>query len=94
MLLAACGDCRFAFGDALARCGYERVLAAPDAGTARALALAVEDPVVRGAAVMGWVESHRGGARPQDGQALCAVLESPREEQACERRLLAAHLQR
>jgi hypothetical protein len=51
----------------------------------------IEDPVVRGAAIFGWVRSRTG--LPAEAAAVCQLLEGA-ERAACERRVQSAHLQR
>lgn len=53
----------------------------------------IADPVVRGAAVMRWVETHNKAWNPQQVLPLCDQLEG-RDRGACHRRVQSAHLNR
>jgi hypothetical protein len=53
----------------------------------------IRDPIIRGAALMSWVEKHRANIPTEDGTLVCARL-VPLERETCVRRLQSAHLQR
>lgn len=55
---------------------------------------AFEDPIVRGAAVVGWVQKNSREISQDGGERLCEILEKTSEQAACKRRFSAAHLQR
>ncbi|MSP55543.1 MAG: hypothetical protein EXR69_08070 [Myxococcales bacterium] len=74
-------------------CQYTEIQAAGDAAGVIALAPAVQDALVRDAAVMQWVVDHRKDLPLAQGRALCGLL-SERERSACSRRLAAPHLSR
>ena len=57
------------------------------------LANKIEDPIIRGAAIFRWIETHNREIPRERGRALCEIL-SDREKTSCERRLYSAHLQR
>lgn len=62
------------------------------ADTVPALVAEIEDPVVRDAAVLTWLDDNRDRVSPRQGEALCRLLHATRA-QSCLRRLQAAHLQ-
>jgi len=56
-------------------------------------AASIDDPVVRGAALYGWVGQHAAALPPEATPALCGQLDAP-QAQACQRRMESVHLQR
>lgn len=76
-------------------CTHAEVLAmGPDrADQALARLRTIDDPIVRGAAVMAWVGQHARRLDPATGRALCQTLDGP-DQGRCLRRLQSAHLQR
>jgi len=58
-----------------------------------ATAESIQDPVVRGAAIYGWIGENAASLPPAAAPLLCDQLDAP-QAQACERRLQAVHLQR
>lgn len=71
-------------------CLSERMAVEEDIDAATALAVQLEDRIVRHAAVLTWVEAHRDADR-QKLQALCALLDGDHAV-ICARRVDAAHL--
>ena len=57
------------------------------------IAKQMEDPIIRGAAVDGWVKDHVNEINQQKGQQLCALLDG-RAMSYCQRRLSSPHLKR
>jgi len=55
---------------------------------------AFEDPIVKGAAIVGWVQKHSREISQEGGEKLCGILTKTSEQAACKRRFSAAHLQR
>ncbi len=53
----------------------------------------IQDPVIRGAAVFGWIELNADKAAPTNAAAVCDVLEGP-NRRVCDRRQKSHHLQR
>lgn len=53
----------------------------------------INDPMIRGAAVSGWVAEHVDELPVEKGQTLCELLEG-RDKSYCHRRLSSPHLQR
>ena len=78
------------------RCRYERFMTLKPTQISDALTQAqtFEDPVVRGAAIVGWVQEHSREISQEGGEQLCGVLAKTSEQAACKRRFSAAHLQR
>ena len=78
------------------KCRYEALMALPpeEVEAAAALAPLIEDPIVQGAAVVGWVQKNARSLSPDGGERLCGILEKDSERTACTRRFSAAHLQR
>jgi hypothetical protein len=76
-------------------CHYDALLATDPADPAAALNHAQEigDPIIRGAAILKWVQVHNRQIQADEGRKLCRLL-GDRERTACERRLYSAHLQR
>jgi len=76
-------------------CYYEALLATAPASTTQAFnhAQSISDPVIQGAAILKWVQSHNRQIQADEGRKLCRLL-GDRERTACERRLYSAHLQR
>ncbi len=68
-------------------------LGAGELGLVYAVASEIDDDVVRGAAVNGWVEAHVGEIPQQEGRALCELLSGP-QQTYCARRLHSVHLRR
>ena len=97
LLLAACGrapvDCDAQTGLVRDGCLGGRIGELAEPAAVVTAAKAINDPLVRDAAVLHWVEDHRRGLAPADGQALCGLL-SERERNTCQRRLSAPHLAR
>jgi hypothetical protein len=86
VLLAACAPC----GD---KCLHDDAIAAATPDEVVQITAQIADPIVRDAAVLQWIELHRGAVSPADSQHLCGIL-SPAEAQTCQRRAVSAHLQR
>jgi hypothetical protein len=59
----------------------------------RAKTSAIQDPIVRGAALDTWLKAHAKALPTQDAQGLCQLLEGPAAA-ACNKRVHAAHLNR
>jgi len=78
------------------RCRYEQLMALPadQVDAAATLAPTIEDPIMQGAAVVGWVQKHARSLSPEGGERLCGILQKDSERTACARRFSAAHLQR
>jgi hypothetical protein len=76
-------------------CFYEALLATDPADPVGALARAkqISDPIIQGAAILKWVQTHNRQIQADEGRKLCRLL-GDRERTACERRLYSAHLQR
>ncbi len=74
-------------------CVHARVQRASTATEVLKLAPTIHDALVRDAALLQWVNAHRKSLPQREGQAICALL-SPREQNACNRRLNAPHLSR
>lgn len=53
----------------------------------------MDDAVLRDTAVLNWSAAHRNLATPAEAEALCAILVSSGERDACRRRLSTPHLQ-
>lgn len=71
------------------RCWYDTAAEA-GAPEAQAALARIEDPIVRGAGVLTWIQAHPT-ALDADVWPLCEMLTAT-EKKACERRLRAAHL--
>jgi len=97
----ACGtpapqDCAtLAEAPARNQCELDRVLAIPPAQASQLVAAvsAMSDPIVRGAAVFGWLEANPNTLTPAQGQQLCALLQDE-NKRICERRQASSHLSR
>ena len=78
------------------RCRYQELMALPADRVEEALLLAptLEDSIVRGAAIVGWVQKNSRSLSQEGGDALCNLLSKNSERTACKRRFSAAHLQR
>ncbi len=78
------------------RCRYQQFMTLNSTQIPEALnqAQTFEDPVVRGAAIVGWVQEHSREISQEGGEQLCGVLAKTSEQAACKRRFSAAHLQR
>ncbi|MFT5582743.1 MAG: hypothetical protein ACI9VR_000319 [Cognaticolwellia sp.] len=74
-------------------CLSKRLEALPSPERASLDAALIADPVVRGAAVMRWVEAHNKAWNPQQVLPLCDQLQG-RDRGACHRRVQSAHLNR
>ena len=76
-------------------CYYDALLSTEPAAIDQALnhGQSIKDPVIQGAAVLKWVQTHNRQIQADQGRKLCRLL-IDRERTACERRLYAAHLQR
>ncbi len=72
-------------------CWHEAVEATDDVVVVADAVRRIEDPIVRSAAVMGWIQRHGDTADRDAVLGLCAQL-SGEDEQLCTRRLEAAHL--
>ena len=57
------------------------------------IAKEMKDPIIRGAAIDGWVKDHVNEINQRKGQELCALLEG-RSMSYCLRRLSSPHLKR
>lgn len=83
--------------DGLARdqCVHDELLAVPASDPDQVIAKAgqIEDPMMRHAAVSGWVAAHVNEVPMAKGKELCALLEG-RDRGYCERRLSSPHLKR
>ncbi len=53
----------------------------------------IQDPVIRGAAVFGWIDANATRTAPEDAVKVCEVLEGP-NRRICDRRQKSWHLQR
>ena len=53
----------------------------------------IQDPVIRGAAVFGWIDLNATKSAPADAARVCEVLEGP-NRRVCDRRQKSWHLQR
>lgn len=78
------------------RCRYQSFMSLDPTRISDALSAAdaFEDPIVRGAAVVGWVQKNSGEISQEGGKQICEVLQKTSEQAACKRRFSAAHLQR
>ncbi len=78
------------------RCRYQSFMSLDPTRISDALSAAgaFEDPIVRGAAVVGWVQKNSREISQEGGGQLCEVLQKTSEQAACKRRFSAAHLQR
>ncbi len=76
-------------------CLHDRLLdtTPADASTIPEQAASIADPLVRSAAVFGWVKEHGNQVTPAMARRLCSTIDNP-ERDACLRRLSSAHLQR
>lgn len=76
-------------------CLHDAVLASPASALTTVIGKAqqIQDPVVRGAAVFTWVNTHNRELDPKAAAPLCALLEG-RERASCSRKLSAVHLRR
>lgn len=86
---------RYAEGMDRDACLHDQVLASPPAEVASVISLArrIDDPVVRGAAVFSWVNTHNRELDPKAAEPLCLLLEG-RERASCSRKLSSVHLRR
>ena len=77
------------------RCVHDEIVAVPGAQPDVVVAKAgsIQDPMIRGAAVSGWVAAHANELPKEKGQELCNLLEG-RDRSYCQRRLSSPHLQR
>ncbi|MEC8425701.1 MAG: hypothetical protein VX000_18075, partial [Myxococcota bacterium] len=77
------------------RCVHDEVRAIPGSQPDEVArnASRISDPMIRGAAVSGWVAEHVDELPVEKGQALCELLEG-RDKSYCHRRLSSPHLQR
>ena len=57
------------------------------------IAKEIDDPIIRGAAVDGWIKDHVNEINQRKGQELCALLDG-RAMSYCQRRLSSPHLKR
>ena len=76
-------------------CLHDRVLSSPASALSSVITTAqqIDDPVVRGAAVFTWVNTHNRELDPKAAEPLCALLEG-RERASCSRKLSSVHLRR
>ncbi len=76
-------------------CLHDEILALPAAEAAQTTQRAqmIQDPLIMGATVSGWVADHAGQIPETEGRALCALLQG-RDQGYCLRRLSSPHLQR
>ena len=65
----------------------------PQIGNVIAKAKMIEDVMIRGAAVSGWVRDHNNEINQKQGQKLCEILDG-RDRFYCMRRLSSPHLKR
>lgn len=77
------------------RCLHDEIAAIPGSQPDEVLKKAslISDPMIRGAAVSGWVAAHVDELPAEKGQELCNLLEG-RDKSYCQRRLSSPHLQR
>jgi hypothetical protein len=77
------------------RCLHDEIGAVPGAQPDVVVQKAqqIQDPMIRGAAVSGWVADHANELPQEKGQQLCNLLEG-RDKSYCQRRLSSPHLQR
>lgn len=77
------------------QCVHDELLAVPASEPDQVIAKAglIEDPMMRHAAVSGWVAAHVNEVPMDKGKELCALLEG-RDRGYCERRLSSPHLKR
>lgn len=89
-------DCSaMAAGGERDRCLHEeiKVLGGDRASDVLEKASLIDDIMIRGAAVSGWISDHNAVVPPAEGQALCELLDG-RDRSYCLRRLSSPHLQR
>lgn len=106
--LGACGEAAPAGGEAATadcatlspgperdRCLHEEIKSLPPSEASAVLERAqlIQDEMIRGAAVSGWVAEHNADVPQQQGNALCQLLDG-RDKAYCQRRLSSPHLQR
>lgn len=77
------------------RCLHEEIKTLPPSEASAVLEKAqqIQDEMIRGAAVSGWVAEHNADVPQQQGNALCQLLDG-RDKAYCQRRLSSPHLQR
>lgn len=77
------------------RCLHDEIAAIPGSQPDEVVKKAglISDPMIRGAAVSGWVAEHANSIPAEKGQTLCNLLEG-RDRSYCQRRLSSPHLQR
>jgi hypothetical protein len=90
---AGANDCEALVGLERDGCLHAHVQHVTAAAEVAAIAPTFGDPLVRDAALIQWLNAHQKSISPRNGQAICALL-SPREQNACNRRLNAPHLSR
>jgi len=89
-------DCAaMAAGGERDRCLHEEIkgLGGDQAAEVLEKASLIDDIMIRGAAVSGWISDHNAVVPPAEGQALCELLDG-RDRSYCLRRLSSPHLQR
>ena len=86
-----CQDLAAGLDQDICRSKHMETLNTPQAASLEAVLIA--DPVVRGAAVMRWVETHNKHWNPQQVLPLCDELKG-RDRGSCYRRVQSAHLNR
>lgn len=76
-------------------CNHDRLLASGPEALDQVIQIAatIDDPVMRGAAVFTWVNTHNRELDPKAAEPLCALLEG-RERASCSRKLSSVHLRR
>jgi len=91
----AAASCAASSGMERDRCVHDEIGAVPGAQPDVVLEKAgqIQDPMIRGAAVSGWVAAHANELPQEKGQQLCNLLEG-RDRSYCQRRLSSPHLQR
>ncbi|GEM_PF-7017022 len=77
------------------RCWMDQLLGLPHdpVGAVVETARRIQDPVIRGAAVFGWIDLNATKSAPADAARVCEVLEGP-NRRICDRRQKSWHLQR
>lgn len=91
---AAAVNCDATAGMDRDRCLHDEIGAIPGSQPDEVVKKArlISDPMIRGAAVSGWVAAHVQELPADKGQELCDLLEG-RDKSYCQRRLSSPHLQ-
>ena len=86
-------DCAALEGIERDHCLHDQLLALPASAPDQVVDLAgqISDPMVRGAAVSGWIAAHVNEVPMDKGKQLCDLLEG-RDRGYCQRRLSSPHL--